>query len=525
MGEELARIMRAHRVLSACNHSLVRAEDEDAFLADICRIIVDVGGYHMAWVGYTDQVDARAFNEQIVQPVAQRGYEDGYLEAAEIRWDRSDRGRGPTGTAIRTGSPSVVRNIHTDTDFLPWRDEAERRGYSSVIGLPLVHETSSLGALTIYAVEADAFDQEEVSLLQSLAEDLAYGIFVLRTRDEHKKTLKSLTHFQAKTRALLAAIPDTMVMLSPTGDCLDIQAAGDAAMWLPSKDLVGQNFCQSLPHDVGASYLHHIEKVVRSGSRQVFEYALTVSGALLEFEARLVLMSEQRILAIVRDITDRKTREAVIEEERERIARDLHDGLAQNLYFLGLKIDYLTKQVRKDPEGTFQELSALKKTVQTNIQDVRRTIFALRPVDLDTGFDRAIRTYVREFGEQTGITIHFEVIGPEDRLTRSLESIAFRLIQEGLNNIAKHARCQHARVKLSMEASHVLRLEISDDGIGFDESTVATKRGTQFGLSQMRQRVTAAGGTLRIHSVPAEGTSLLAEIPLATHDEATGAWE
>jgi PAS domain S-box-containing protein len=514
--------VRAHKVLSACNHCLVRADDEDTFLSDICKIIVDVGGYRMAWVGYIDNAADTDQHHKTVRPVAQRGYEDGYLESIEIRWDFSEHGRGPTGTAIRTAAPAVVRNILTDDSFLPWRDEAERRGYGSVIGLPLQTESKTLGALTIYAVEADAFDREEVSLLSGLADDLAYGISVLRARHAHEEAVQSLTHFEAKARALLDAMPDTMVTLSADGKCLAIQVNAVGEMWLPPSEMVGQNFCALLPEAVGKQYQHHMRKALETGKRQVFEYALAANGGVHNYETRLVTMGEQRILAIVRDITERKTHEAVIEEERARIARDLHDGLAQNLYFLGLKIDYLAKQVTKEPKTTYQELCALKKTIQANIQDVRRTIFALRPVDLDVGFDIAIRTYVREFGEQANIPVTYEVVGAEETLPRALEPVLFRLIQEGLNNVAKHANCTRAWVQLSIEPDHLVRLAIGDDGVGFVPDGLLTAGGTKLGLSQMRQRVDMAGGTFSVQSVPSEGTTVQAEIPLANQRQSEG---
>ncbi len=201
--KELSRVNRALRVRSACNRTLVRAESESAFLADICRIIVDVGGYRLAWVGFiNEEADELDQDSKRVYPIAQRGYEDGYLESIEIRWDESEYGRGPTGTAIRTHAPAVVRNILADPTFSPWRSEAKQRAFSSVIALPLADEEEILGALTIYAVEQDAFDADEVALLSDLADDLAYGISTLRARAQHEIDSQALSHFESKAHAL-----------------------------------------------------------------------------------------------------------------------------------------------------------------------------------------------------------------------------------------------------------------------------------------------------------------------------------
>jgi len=184
--EQLRRVNRAHLALSSCNQALVRATEESAFLREICRVIVEVAGYRLCWVGYAEQDEART-----VRPVAQAGYEDGYLETVNVTWADTERGHGPVGTAIRTQKPSVFKDAAGDPRFLPWRAEALKRGYASVLGIPLV-ESQVLGALAIYASEPDAFDDAEVILLVALANDLAYGVMALRTRIERARAEEAL---------------------------------------------------------------------------------------------------------------------------------------------------------------------------------------------------------------------------------------------------------------------------------------------------------------------------------------------
>lgn len=178
---EHRRTNRAFRILSTVNRVLTRATEEVDLLREVCRIIVEAGGCRLAWVGFAGQ-DL----EKTVRPVAQAGYEEGYLETLHITWADTERGRDPTGTAIRAGKPVIARHIPTDPSFAPWRAEATKRGYASSIALPLVAEGQTLGALNIYATEPDAFDAEEVRLLSELADDLAFGIVSLRTRAERQ---------------------------------------------------------------------------------------------------------------------------------------------------------------------------------------------------------------------------------------------------------------------------------------------------------------------------------------------------
>jgi signal transduction histidine kinase len=510
--KELGRVNRALRALSECNEAMVRATEEAELLHHICRIMVEVGGYHLAWVGFAEQNEAK-----YVRPSAQAGCEKGYLEAVNITWADTERGRGPTGTAIRTSKPCVVRNILTDSDFAPWRTEASKRGYTSVIGLPLNVNAKSFGALTIYAREPDAFDEDEVKLLTDLADDLAYGIMALRTQVEHRRVEEALRRTEAKKQAIFNAIPDMIMQISKDGTYKSVKSPKDFELWMPSDELIGKNVVEVLPAEVAQQTIDRVTRALQTGATQIFEYQLPVNRTMRDYEARLVVCNESEVTAIVRDITGRKAREAVIEEERARIARDLHDGLAQNLYFVGLKLDYLCKKIKGacDLEDVSSELCALKKTVQANIDDVRRTIFSLRPVELDKlGFGPAVRKYAHEFGEQTRLEVTLEIEGNEKALPTALEPIFFRLVQEGLNNIAKHAKANHAWIELAIAPNQAGQLIIRDDGIGFNSETLAPGDSTRMGLRQMRERITMLGGQFNIESTPMQGTTLWAEIPL-----------
>jgi putative nucleotidyltransferase with HDIG domain len=180
--KELLRVTRALKALSSCNHALVRAKDVSLFLQEICRNIVEFGGYRLAWIGFAEQDEQKS-----VRPVAQFGYEDGYLDLVRITWADTERGKGPVGTAIRTGKPVVSQDIFTDQNFAPWRAEASKRGYASLIALPLIRKDRAIGSLNIYAAEPDAFDAEEVQFLHDLANDLMYGIGALEMRSQHEQ--------------------------------------------------------------------------------------------------------------------------------------------------------------------------------------------------------------------------------------------------------------------------------------------------------------------------------------------------
>jgi PAS domain S-box-containing protein len=190
--EKLARLNRTLRTLYQCNQALVRATEEYELLLSVCRILVEVGGLRMAWVGY------REFDqERTVRPVAQAGYEEGYLEQVNITWADTERGRGPTGTAIRTGRASWNSDILTDPNMAPWRPEALKRGYASSIALPLRCHREAFGALALYAEEPDAFDESTIEHYTDLANNLAYGVVALRTLEERRRAESEIRQLNA----------------------------------------------------------------------------------------------------------------------------------------------------------------------------------------------------------------------------------------------------------------------------------------------------------------------------------------
>lgn len=168
------------KALSQGNRALAHATDEQELLDDICRIIVEVGNYKLAWVGYAVHDENKS-----IQPVAQYGYEKDYIENLNLTWADQVHGRGPAGTALRTSNFSLVGNTMTDPSFKPWRNEAIKQGYGSVAGFPLLDKRNkAFGVLTIYAPEVNSFDEEEIGLLTELTNNMTYGILALRTKKE-----------------------------------------------------------------------------------------------------------------------------------------------------------------------------------------------------------------------------------------------------------------------------------------------------------------------------------------------------
>ncbi len=210
--EELQKLNRTLRALSRSNEALMRAEEESAFLEEVCRIVIQDCGYAMVWIGYASDDE-----DKTVRPVAHAGFAEGYLETLNLTWADRERGRGPTGTAIRTGKPILCTDMLTDPRFEPWRDEAIRRGYASSLALPLLDGGRAFGAVTIYSTQPDPFSEEEIELLSEMADDLTYGIASLRLRLQSRQTLQALQDSEARFRQLADSMPQLVWTAEPDG--------------------------------------------------------------------------------------------------------------------------------------------------------------------------------------------------------------------------------------------------------------------------------------------------------------------
>ncbi|MBF0502370.1 MAG: response regulator [Candidatus Riflebacteria bacterium] len=195
---DLKKMNRHLRLLSDCNRALIQASSETELLEMIVNLIVNVGEYKLCWVGYAENDPDRS-----VRPVAQAGFEEGYLEKAAITWADSERGRGPVGTAIRTGEPMLVKDIADNPAFAPWRENALRHGYVSCFALPLSANGEPFGMIAIYASVVNVFDPNEMNILAELANNLAFGIVSLRAKLALQDREASLRKSEVQYRLLI----------------------------------------------------------------------------------------------------------------------------------------------------------------------------------------------------------------------------------------------------------------------------------------------------------------------------------
>jgi two-component system sensor histidine kinase DegS len=202
----------------------------------------------------------------------------------------------------------------------------------------------------------------------------------------------------------------------------------------------------------------------------------------------------------------------IVEEERLRIARDMHDGPAQSMANLVLQAEVLERMLLRDPTAVVAELIDFKSVVREALDETRRLIFDLRPMTLDDlGLVPTLRKFIKEYGEKSGLVARFHVVGEERRLPGNYEAVLFRIVQEALTNARKHAVAHHVDVTLTLQPHRAVAV-VKDDGDGFDVVATEARQGRtrHLGLISMRERADLERGALEIRSQIGKGTEVRA---------------
>ena len=227
---------------------------------------------------------------------------------------------------------------------------------------------------------------------------------------------------------------------------------------------------------------------------------------------RLLVRDQEERLTTERRIEKAKHEEEMaVAEERRRMAHEIHDGVAQDLALMNLRASVWKQLMGMDQEKMVEEIAWFRDLLRKNLGEVRRSIFALRPVELeDRGFAEALAQQVREFEHYHPLRAALEMENG-NVVPGHLEQEILRIIHECLNNIAKHSRGTAATISIANEEPGRLSVTIADDGVGFDPQMLKTT--PRFGLRQIKERVEKRGGVFRIHTLPGQGTSVSIVFP------------
>lgn len=260
---QLAAMNRALAMLSQCNEALALLDDEPALLNEVCRVAVQTGGYRMAWVGHVDESGE-------VQPAAHAGEEGGYLSEIRLSARRDDpTGMGPVATALRTGGVVVCSNIAASASFF-WQDAALRRGYRSLISLPLLARDRIIGVLALYGAGTDPVAEEEVRLLQELAGNLALGIATFRARRERQRFQEELQRLNVELEHRVQQRTAQLAAANRELETFSYSLAHDLRGPLSAIDGFAQALHEAMAGRLQGRERHYLERV-RLGAQSMAE--------------------------------------------------------------------------------------------------------------------------------------------------------------------------------------------------------------------------------------------------------------
>jgi PAS domain S-box-containing protein len=530
--QHILHLSALYTVLYHTNEAIVRTDDPDTLFKQTCRIAVEHGGLRMAWIGmlHADGVS--------VSPRASFGEHQDYLKRIRVSADPDQlEGRGPAGTALRTGIHQVFNDFLGDPETLPWHEAACEAGFHAAAAFPLYHNGRVSGALILYAGESGFFNEEIVTVLDEMALDIGYALGRFELEAERNRVEAALRRSEKHFRALASVSPAGIFRTSAKGELLYVNQRWCEITGLRESDVLGTAWTSSL---FAQDRKRVAENWRRSARRQgVHEETCRIKkpdGTLTWVVAQATVERDTYgrttgYIGCITDITELKRSEQayreseqrlislshqmlhVQEEERRALARELHDEVGQQLAALKLNLQTLNR----DPqwEGAQARFADCLEIVETTLGQIRFRALDLRPSVLDDlGLVPALRWYASRQSERAECVVSVEAALITARPPAEVETVAFRIVQEAVNNALRHGHAKHVAISARMNGKSMV-IRVRDDGCGFDVGRALERghSGKAMGLLGMQERAWLVGGSLELHSTPGAGAEVVATLP------------
>ena len=437
----------------------------------------------------------------------------------------------PLGSGI-AGMAAAERRVRWTGDYLNDQefphDEGDARiaaqDIHSMMSAPLLGPDRLLGTITVQTTAAHAFDAGDAELLKLLADQAAIALTNARLYAE-------LQDSERRYRHLIDNSPDIVWSVDADGNFTFFSDALEPRTGWKSEQLLGQPFGIVAGEDELAAAVVAWERLRLDPDRdQRFRLDLTLpDGRISQTEVAMTsTIVDGRFagaVGLVRDVSERErlegdlrdqAAELAASQERAHLARELHDSVTQALFSMGLIIRTLEILMDTDPEAVLGKLGELRELQKDALAEMRTLIFELRPSSLESdGLVQALRTHATAVQRRTGLTIVVDA-EPIERMALQAEEALYRIGQEALHNVVKHANASSVTLRIVAEGNRV-RLSVTDDGVGFEPDKVPR---LHFGLIGMRQRVDLVGGELRVESQAGGGTLIEAAVPAGANESA-----
>jgi PAS domain S-box-containing protein len=526
--KELERVNRLNVARSLINQAIVRTVDRDSLFQQVCHILVEKGAFAMVWIGW------HSARTQRLMPVAQWGDESGYLDAVEIYADERPGGLGPSGMAFRQGKPYVCNDVSDDRASLPWRARFEQLGLRASAAFPIRRSGKVCGILTVYACEAGYFRDKEVALLEEAAADLSFALDHLASQAARRRAQVLVERERSFTDAMIESLPGVLYLYDESGRFLRWNPNFAAASGYTDAEIARMHPLDFFTGPDRDRVAREIQATFEHGESSVEAPFTAKDGSTHDYfftGKRIAFGGVPCLIGMGIDITVRKNAEAATEQyarrlqatshrlltvqeaERRTLARELHDAVGQELTALSLNLTIIDASLPDvTPHKVRERLEDSQGLLEKTTCHLRNIMMELRPPGLDElGLLAALKEHVGQVARRSEVEMSIVGTEPQPRLAPTDEIALFRIAQEALNNIVKHARAGETQVSLRQDADRVV-LDITDNGVGFDTARKPIMGGYGMGTTTMRERAEAIGGRLQLQSAPGEGTRVTVEL-------------
>jgi len=543
--QELVRVSRSLATFTRATEVLIHATDEQQLLNDVCRTMVETGGFLLAWIGYLQHDDDRS-----IWPVARFGKDSGYIAQARLNWNpRHDRGQGPTGRAVTTGKAQHCL-IESDPGFTPWRDAALGRGFRTSLCVPLHVEGNVAGVLHLYSSELLPFDQDELHLLESLARNIAYGIAMQRTQFERRRAERELKESEGRYRSLVELSPDAIVVHTQ-GVIIFSNSAADSLFRITGlMPLVGRRIMDLVhPEDQHSIKIRLESDDPGAGPQEERLFRLDGTSFIAEVtSAPIIFHGVHARQVVIRDVSERKQVHAqLVQTAKLATLGEMAAGMAHEL-------SQPTNIIRMAAEGALLLMGRNKadQAFQTKqfIQIAAQAGRMAEIIDHIRIFSRKETGEVMIFDACDSVALALELLTPqmssseiEVKFIRpsrpcavrgrpvQLEQVILNLLSNAADAIAsaRDKTPTPERGKISVEVTpdgiKRLRIIVSDNGTGIRKedldrlfepffTTKEVGSGTGLGLSVSFGIVASMSGQLEAHNLRPHGAQFVITLPL-----------